>query len=257
MLECRSCGLVQLDTVLENSADFYRQSGMHEEPNRSLSAWRRDTNHDDERRFKQLQALLPNSRVLDFGCGNGGFLLRAKTLAASVTGIELENRVREEVSDLDIFEFCKDLPDGAQYDLITAFHVIEHLNDPRVKVQELGALLAPGGHLVIEVPSSDDALLTLFDCKAFQEFSYWSQHLYLFNSETLGLLIRQAGLAVSAIKHVQRYPLSNHLYWLSNMEPGGHKIWSFLDSQALADEYERALANVGKTDTLLAYAGKD
>ena len=151
--------------------------------------------------------MLPNSRVLDFGCGNGGFLLRAKTLAASVAGIELEDRVREEVSDIDIFEFCKDLPDGAQYDLITAFHVIEHLEDPRHKVEELGALLAPGGRLVIEVPSSDDALLTLFDCKAFQAFSYWSQHLYLFNSATLGLLIKQAGLSVFAIKHIQRYPM--------------------------------------------------
>ena len=36
--------------------------------------------------------------VLDFGCGNGGFLKRAKLLVAGVTGIELEDRVREQLS---------------------------------------------------------------------------------------------------------------------------------------------------------------
>ncbi len=113
------------------------------------------------------------------------------------------------------------------YDLITAFHVVEHLIDPRATLKELAARLKDGGRLVIEVPSSEDALLTLYENDAFQRFTYWSQHLYLLNAKTLSQLATQAGLRVVSIKQFQRYPLSNHLHWLSRNRPGGHKHWSF------------------------------
>jgi hypothetical protein len=86
------------------------------------------------------------------------------------------------------------------------------LQDPRKILAELGDLLGPKARLIVEVPSADDALLTLYDCDAFQRFTYWSQHLFLFNASTLMLLAKQAGLRVIATQHYQRYPLSNHLY---------------------------------------------
>ena len=64
-----------------------------------MEVWERNTAEDDQRRVEMLRALLINQRVLDFGCGNGGFLKRAKLLAAEVTGIELEDRVREHLSE--------------------------------------------------------------------------------------------------------------------------------------------------------------
>ena len=142
---------------------------------------------------------------------------------------------------------------GQQFDLVTAFHVVEHLPDPRQMLRELGTLLAPSGRLVIEVPSSDDVLLTLYDCSAFQSFTYWSQHLFLFNADTLRRLAGQAGLKVVAIEQYQRYPLANHLHWLSQGRPGGHSAWSFLDTPSLRDAYGSALAAIGKCDTLIAH----
>ena len=94
--------------------------------------------------------------------------------------------------------------------------------------------------------------LTLYKNKAFQNFTYWSQHLFLFNTKTMAELIEQTGLKLNWIKHIQRYPLSNHLYWLSKGNPGGQKDWSFLDNDKLAVEYEKQLASIGKTDTLVA-----
>ena len=114
-------------------------------------------------------------------------------------------------------------------------------------------LLKPNGRMIIEVPSSEDALLTLYDCDAFQRFTYWSQHLFLFNSTTLGILARQAGLRVVAVQHYQRYPLSNHLHWLSQGKPGGHQRWAFLDAPEMASAYANTLAALGKTDTLIAH----
>jgi 2-polyprenyl-3-methyl-5-hydroxy-6-metoxy-1,4-benzoquinol methylase len=140
-----------------------------------------------------------------------------------------------------------------RYDLITAFHVIEHLADPRAMLKTLASKLADNGRMVIEVPSSDDALLSLYDSEAFQKFTYWSQHLFLFSVETLRRLAEQAGLRIVTIQQYQRYPLSNHLHWLSRCEPGGHAKWAFLDSPELTAAYSSALAKMGKCDTLLAH----
>ena len=77
--------------------------------------------------------------------------------------------------------------------------------------------------MIIEVPNSSDALLTLYENEPFQNFTYWSQHLFLFNEKTMTELVKKAGLKLNWIKHVQRYPLSNNLYWLAKGEPGGHQ----------------------------------
>jgi hypothetical protein len=101
------------------------------------------------------------------------------------------------------------------------FHVVEHLTNPINILAKLSHLLSDSGSLVVEVPSANDALLTLYDSDAFQKFTYWSQHLYLFTPETLRRVGEMAGLVVTKVEQYQRYPLSNHLYWLSKNAPGG------------------------------------
>jgi len=65
-------------------------------------------------------------------------------------------------------------------------------------------------------------------------------------------LINKTGLKLNWIKGVQRYPLSNHLYWLANGMPGGHEKWTFLNNEILNKEYEKTLASINKTDTIIA-----
>ena len=111
--------------------------------------------------------------------------------------------------------------------------------------------------MVVKVPSSEDVLLTLYDSSAFQHFTYWSQHLFLFNAETLRRLAKQAGPCIVSIQQYQRYPLSNHLHWLSKGKPGGHQKWPFLDSSNLNEAYANSLASIGKCDTLIAWLEKE
>ena len=120
-------------------------------------------------------------------------------------------------------------------------------------LKELAACLKNGGRLVVEVPSSEDTLFTLYKNDAFQHFSYWSQHLFLFKEETLQRLAEQAGLRVVSIQQFQRYPLSSHLYWLNCGQPDGHETWSFIDTPELTEAYEASLAALGKYDTIIAY----
>jgi 2-polyprenyl-3-methyl-5-hydroxy-6-metoxy-1,4-benzoquinol methylase len=252
ILECAACGFVFLDSQAHIQAEHYAKSGMHGEALPTLEDWLRDTARDDRRRFEYLHPSLVNRKVLDFGCGAAGFVRLAAEVAAEVTGVEVERRVHEHWNGK--LNLARDLSETERdFDIITAFHVVEHLADPRAVLAELATHLAPRGQLIVEVPSSEDALLTLYDNDPFQRFTYWSQHLYLFNAATLTRLAMQAEMRVVSVRQVQRYPLSNHLHWLSQGKPGGHQRWSFLDSPELDAAYERSLAAVGKCDTIVAF----
>ena len=254
--ECTNCGLVALSSFQHIQPSHYEESGMHGKDLLAFESWIRETEQDDQRRFEMLKTALVNRTVLDFGCGAAGFLRKAQILATEVEGVEPERRVHEYWGN-SIKLHCRLEDTGREYDLITAFHVIEHLPNPREMLKALAARLKDGGHLVIEVPSSEDALLTLYENNAFQHFTCWSQHLFLFNAETLRRLAVQAGLRVVSIQQFQRYPLSNHLYWLNRNQPSGHRHWSFLDTPALTEAYAASLAAMGKCDTIIAHLELD
>jgi len=253
ILECDGCGLVTLSSLSHIKPGHYEDSGMHGEELRSIESWLRESDGDDQRRFEMLKPAMADRRVLDFGCGAGGFLFKARAVASLVTGVEAERRVRDHwQGQVPLYGRLDEL-NGKTYDLVTAFHVVEHLSDPRSMLRDLGKHLGESGRMVIEVPNSDDALLTLYQSEAFQRFTYWSQHLFLFNAETLRRVAVEAGLRVVAVQQFQRYPLSNHLHWLSGGRSGGHRNWGFLDSDALHAAYSASLASVGKCDTLIAH----
>lgn len=252
--ECLDCGLVYLASKAHASAELYAQGGMHGQAPVPLDTWRKETFPDDSRRHGALASVLANKDVLDFGCGNGGFLELCLPTVRSIDGIELEQRAREELiaqgkAVFPNLESC--LRQDKRYDFITLFHVLEHLPDPRSTIRSLSSLLKPGGEIIIEVPHARDALLSLYASEAFSRFTYWSCHLYLFNRHTLAMLVQQAGLQCRWIKYVQRYPLANHLYWLAKNAPGGHKHWHFLSAPALDQAYADQLAAAGITDTLM------
>ena len=251
VLECRKCGLVFLSSFSHINSGFYEESGMHGGlPD--VARWLAETERDDERRFRFCAPLLKGRAVLDFGCGNAGFLLKAKKTAASALGLEPEKalaahykklglRVEREISGL-----------REKFDLVTLFHVLEHIPEPAETLKSLKPLLRSDGRVLVEVPNSADALLRLYKSEPFSRFTYWSCHLYLFNAATLRKVARKAGYSVAYVKHVQRYPLSNHLYWLACGRPGGHEKWAFLDSPELNEAYAERLAAAGATDTIMA-----
>ena len=252
ILECESCGLVTLSSLQHIKDNHYEESGMHGDDLPSVKSWAQGAERDDERRFNLLKDTIVNAKIMDFGCGASGFISKAESLARKVVGVEPEQRVHEYWKDrLEIYISLKEVDDD--FDLITAFHVVEHLPDPIAILKSLAKCIKKGGRIVIEVPNSNDALLTLYDSNSFQNFTYWSQHLFLFNANNLQKLANQAGLRTVSIQQYQRYPLSNHLYWLSKNRGGGHIHWPFLDNPDLDNAYSASLASIGKCDTLIAY----
>jgi 2-polyprenyl-3-methyl-5-hydroxy-6-metoxy-1,4-benzoquinol methylase len=255
ILECLDCSLVYLSDFSHLKDGFYEESNMHSDFD--LKRWINETDADDKRRYNFTKNLITNRDVLDFGSGNGGYLKYAKTRAKSVSAIELEKAIEPHYKEQNIKLYSSVDAVDKGFDLITMFHVLEHLNEPKEMLVKLADKLRDGGKIIVEVPNSEDALLTLYESEPFSKFTYWSCHLFLFNARTLQDLVHQSGLKVEFIKHIQRYPLSNHLYWLSKNRAGGHQQWgSFLDSDALSVAYEESLASMGKTDTLIAQISK-
>ncbi|MCF6331263.1 MAG: class I SAM-dependent methyltransferase [Sulfurimonas sp.] len=256
ILECSECSLVYLSSTKHIDENFYEESNMHKEVD--FNRWQNQTKEDDERRFEFVKPMITNKSVLDFGSGNGGFALMAKEISSNVATVELEKAVVPFYAkkSLTLYDNLDKIEE--KFDYITAFHVLEHLREPEVTLETMKDLLKDGGKIIVEVPNAKDALLSIYESEAFSKFTYWSCHLYLYNQRTITLLAKKASLKVDFVKHIQRYPLSNHLYWLSKNKPGGHEKWgNFIDSQQLNEAYESQLASIGATDTILVILSKD
>ena len=254
ILECSDCGLVYLSSLNHIHDGHYEESGMHDDEAPDINNWLKETELDDRRRYNFIKEKIANKNVLDFGCGVGGFLGMATQSARKVSGIELEKALQPSFQErkLNVFSNLNEAKShGEKYDIITAFHVVEHLQNPKKILKDLALLLSENGEIIVEVPNSNDVLLTLYENEPFQNFTYWSKHLFLFNKTTITELIKQAGLKLNWVKHVQRYPLSNHLYWLAKGKPGGHFVWDLINNDKLDKEYENQLSDIGRTDTLI------
>ena len=110
----------------------------------------------------------------------------------------------------------------------------------------------------MEVPHANDFLLKSFlSCDYYKFFSLWSQHLVLHTRNSLTTFLQAVGFDIELITGVQRYPLSNHLNWLANGKPGGHKgDLANLEDPILNKHYEAALNKIDATDTIVAIATK-
>lgn len=108
-----------------------------------------------------LRRQLPagHRRVLDVGCGTGGMLVMLRDFG-EVEGIDASDdalafartRVGPDVP-LSRGQLPDGIPEGKKWDLITAFDVIEHIDDPVTSLHAVRRALTPDGHLVVTVPA--------------------------------------------------------------------------------------------------------
>ena len=145
--------------------------------------------------------------------------------------------------------------DDMSFDVCVSFHVLEHLPDPVEVLSKIKKKLTSGGRLIVEVPHANDFLLSTIKNEPFKQFTLWSQHLILHTRESLRRMLAYTGFQNIEIHGVQRYPLSNHLNWLANGKPGGHKSsLGLIDNYVLDEAYSASLARIDATDTIVAVA---
>lgn len=215
---------------------------------------------DTARRFENYRQFYHGLEICDFGCGEGSFVQQIKSSTSRVIAIELQKSCLEnlESKGIECYSNIEVVPDNT-FDTIFSFHVLEHLSNPLEVLEIMKRKLKPGGTMVLEVPSANDFLLMdQLGLECFKQFTLWSQHLILHNRLSIERFVKEVGLTLLCVEGVQRYPLSNHLNWLRNKKPGGHKSFlSVLDSPLLTEAYEASLRKIDATDTLTAIITKN
>lgn len=106
---------------------------------------------------------LAGARVLDAGCGTGGFAATAEELGAWVTGFDfaqpavdyLNQRLRGTYGVADLADPAT-WPPGA-FDVVTCVEALQYV-DPQSTIHELWTRVAPGGRLIVTVPCVDSPI---------------------------------------------------------------------------------------------------
>lgn len=122
--------------------------------------------------------------LLDLGAGTGEFLMTAKQKGWSVVGVEPSEKARSIAStkNIELITSTSTLAENS-FDVITMWHVLEHVPGYNQQIIELKRLLKPDGVLIVAVPNFNS-----FDAKYYKEF--WAafdvpRHLFHFSKTAI------------------------------------------------------------------------
>ena len=170
VMRCLSCGYRFVsprptqDEIASSYSDPEFYDGWIQDEAGRLVMWRK--------RLRLVQRLPRGARVLDIGAGIGTFLTMGRDMYGwDVVGTEVSTsavRIARERYHLELLlgrVEDLDLPAGT-FDLITLWHVLEHVPSPSKTLALANSLLKPGGYIAIAVPNDDDARWWLVRTKA-------------------------------------------------------------------------------------------
>lgn len=152
-----ACGLVFADRA--TWCDPYSSRDYYDPANQPVESYPLRVSATERDRIASVRPFQQTGRLLDFGGGVGKTALAAH--AAGFSAIVLEDShkaVSDGIAHHPEIEWLegKTIPDSiadGSLDVVTMFHVLEHLPDPRGTLAEIHQKLRPGGLLVIEVPN--------------------------------------------------------------------------------------------------------
>jgi 2-polyprenyl-3-methyl-5-hydroxy-6-metoxy-1,4-benzoquinol methylase len=159
LLACSTCGLEYFSPHNQGDPAFYAL----------LTSARAGYYTDRRWEYSVAEKLLHDrDSLLDIGCGDGVFLKHVAPRVARAVGVDQNPEGIRDLAEAGIEARCADLADfapdnTAQFDVVCAFQLLEHL--PRVEAFAASArrCVAPGGLLLVSVPNNDRLRLNPLD----------------------------------------------------------------------------------------------
>ena len=211
--------------------------------------------NEDLRRYELFKKELTNKHILDFGCGWGGLMKNIKKYK-SLCGVEVREQcisyIKKKIKKINIYNNINLVKN--KVDIITMFHVLEHLPNQVDTLKSLKSKLRRGGKIIIEVPHAQDFLILQNNLKEFKNFTFWSEHLILHTQKSLRKILTKSGFRNIKFQYYQRYGFANHLGWFIERKPSMGKIYNNIFNKKLQKAYVENLKQLGQTDTLLVVA---
>ena len=164
ILECDDCKLLFTSPcpTPDKIGDYYKSEDYlsHNEEKKSLFAkiYNKVKRINIKNKFNIAVSHQPSAiSLLDIGCGVGDFLLYAKEKGCNITGIEPSEDARtiaEKKLECKILspEELQNIHDNS-FDIITMWHVLEHVADLKTEIQHLQRILKKDGKLVLALPN--------------------------------------------------------------------------------------------------------
>jgi SAM-dependent methyltransferase len=218
--QCAACDCLQIDTFPPDIARHY-PSGYYSfnlAPAGALKRWRRGLRRkwvltastaaanllryfsraDDMFRVYRDLGVGLKSRVLDVGAGAGSHVLEMRD-AGVTAAVGVDAFVPEDISWRGEILVRKGTLDGlaGKFDLVTFHHSFEHMPDQIRTLALARGLLAPGGRILVRVPTVTSEAFDIYQ-------DHWVQldaprHFYLHSHRSIEIAASKAGLAVSAL----------------------------------------------------------
>lgn len=194
----------------------------------------------------------------DIGCGGGSFLDFIHGAADTTIAIEPSATYRASLAQRGhrCYEYTANaLTDfGGKTDVATSFDVIEHVDHPLSFLQDICALLKPGGKLVVGTPT-DYPILRKLVGQPFERFIFNANHPWVFSENSLQYLLKEAGFQQISVKQTYRFGIGNVLSWISTQQPNGNI--QYQEIPAVVDKvWKTAMKEQGMGEYLVAYAEK-
>jgi len=196
IVKCTNCGLVYTSPRLTKRevSKLYTTFNTKVSPKEVYSFER-----DSKKRIAGIIKLKKSGKILEVGCSFGYFLNAAQKMGFDVYGIELSKkaasigRKRYRLKNVYSMELEKFNP-NIKFDVITMYHTLEHLPDPKKSILHIRKLLKNDGLLVIEVPDVGS-----FKAKLLKEkwVAYdFNLHYYYFSYKTLRKILEVCGFKI-------------------------------------------------------------
>ncbi|MCS6824416.1 MAG: class I SAM-dependent methyltransferase [Cytophagaceae bacterium] len=136
-------------------------------------------------------------KLLDIGCGSGHFLYACKKNGWNVAGIEVNDIARKNAEELVNENILKEInlvDKNHPFDIITLWHVLEHIYNLNEYLLKINNLLNHKGYLIIAVPNHQS-----YDCKKYKQ--YWAaydvpRHVYHFSKKSLEYVLNDSGFKI-------------------------------------------------------------